>query len=96
MCERDGAELGIGATRAPRALCHWLQGLSRRILKRSLALEQAMTRILFVVSSAREIVLADGSSREAGVFAAEALKPYDRFATAGMKVAFATADGQPP
>jgi putative intracellular protease/amidase len=55
-----------------------------------------MTRILFVVSSAREIVLADGSSHEAGVFAAEALKPYDRFATAGIKIAVATVDGQPP
>ena len=55
-----------------------------------------MTRILFVVSSAREIVLADGSSHVVGVFGAEALKPYDRFATAGIKVAVATADGQPP
>ena len=63
---------------------------------KSLVLEQAMTRILFVVSSAREIVLADGSSHEAGVFAAEALKPCDRFATAGIKVAVATVDGQPP
>src|SRR5215469_6939494 len=96
MCERDRAEFGTRATRAPRALCHWLQGLSRRILKRSLALEQATMRILFVVSSAREIVLADGSSHEAGVFAAEALKPYDRFATAGIEVAVATVDGQPP
>ena len=49
-----------------------------------------MTRILFVVSSAREIVLADGSSHEAGVFAAEALKPYDRFATAGIEGEYPT------
>jgi putative intracellular protease/amidase len=55
-----------------------------------------MTRILFIVSSAREIVLADGFSQEAGIFAAQALKPYDRFATAGIKVAVATVDGQPP
>jgi len=55
-----------------------------------------MTRILFVVSSARAIVLADGSSHEAGVSAAEALKPYDRLANAGLEVAVATVDGQPP
>ena len=55
-----------------------------------------MTRILFVVSSAREIVLADGASHEAGVFAAEALKPYDRLATARVEVVVATVDGQPP
>jgi putative intracellular protease/amidase len=59
-------------------------------------LEQAMTRILFVVSSARAIVLADGSSHEAGVFAAEVLKPYDRLANAGIEIAVATVDGQPP
>jgi putative intracellular protease/amidase len=55
-----------------------------------------MARILFVLSSAREIVLADGSSHEAGVFAAMALKPYDRFATTGINVTVATVDGQPP
>ena len=55
-----------------------------------------MTRILFIVSSAREIVLADGASHDAGVFGAEALKSYDRFATAGIKVSVATVDGRPP
>jgi putative intracellular protease/amidase len=55
-----------------------------------------MTRILFIVSSAREIVLADGASHDAGVFGAEALKSYDRFATAGIKVSVASVDGRPP
>jgi putative intracellular protease/amidase/predicted ester cyclase len=55
-----------------------------------------MTRILFLVSSARRIVLANGSSHEAGVFAAETLKPYDRFAAAGAEIAMATVDGNPP
>jgi putative intracellular protease/amidase len=54
-----------------------------------------MMRILFLVSSARSIVLADGTSHEAGAFAAEVLKPYDRFAAAGAE-AVATADGKPP
>jgi putative intracellular protease/amidase/predicted ester cyclase len=55
-----------------------------------------MTRILFLVSSAHRIVLADGSSHDAGVFASDTLKPYDRFADAGAKIAVATVDGIPP
>jgi putative intracellular protease/amidase/ketosteroid isomerase-like protein len=55
-----------------------------------------MTRILFLVSSARKIVLANGSSHEAGVFAAEVLQPYDRFAAAGAEIAITTVDGEPP
>jgi putative intracellular protease/amidase len=55
-----------------------------------------MTRILFLVSSARRIVLVNRSSHEAGVFAAEALRPYDRFAAAGVEIAIATVDGKPP
>jgi len=55
-----------------------------------------MTRILFLVSSAHSIVLADGSSHEAGIFASAALKPYDRFAAAGAEIAVATVDGKPP
>ncbi len=55
-----------------------------------------MTRILFPVSSARTIVLANGSSHEAGFFAEEALKPYDRFIAAGAEIAVATVDGKPP
>src|SRR5262244_2080180 len=55
-----------------------------------------MTRILFLVSSAHRIVLADGSSHEAGVFASDTLKPYDRFAAAGAEIAVATVDGKPP
>jgi putative intracellular protease/amidase/ketosteroid isomerase-like protein len=55
-----------------------------------------MTRILFLVSSARSIVLANGSSRDAGVFAADVLKPYDRFSAAGAQIAVATLDGKQP
>jgi putative intracellular protease/amidase/predicted ester cyclase len=55
-----------------------------------------MTRILFLVSSAHRIVLADGSSHEAGVSASDTLKPYDRFADAGVEIAVATVDGKPP
>jgi putative intracellular protease/amidase/predicted ester cyclase len=55
-----------------------------------------MTRILFLVSSARSIVLANGFSHDAGVFAADTLKPYDRFAAAGAEIVAATVDGNPP
>src|SRR6516164_6640835 len=55
-----------------------------------------MTSILFLVSSAHRIVLADGSSHEAGVFASDTLKPYERFAAAGAEIAVATVDGKPP
>jgi putative intracellular protease/amidase/ketosteroid isomerase-like protein len=55
-----------------------------------------MTRILFLLSSAHRIVLADGSSHEAGVFASDTLKPYERFAAAGAEIAVATVDGKPP
>jgi len=55
-----------------------------------------MARILLLASSAHRIVLADGSSHEAGLFASDTLKPYDRFAAAGVEIAVATVDGKPP
>ena len=55
-----------------------------------------MTRIAYLVSSAREIALADGSAHPTGYFAEEALKPYERFAAAGFDVTVITPDGQPP
>jgi putative intracellular protease/amidase len=55
-----------------------------------------MTRIAFLISSAREIALADGSTHPTGYFAEEALKPYERFAAAGFDVTVITPDGQPP
>ena len=53
-------------------------------------------RILLLLSSAHSIGLANGSSYEAGFFAAEALKPYDRFTAAGVEIAVATVDGKSP
>ncbi|WP_103382415.1 DJ-1/PfpI family protein [Pseudonocardia dioxanivorans] len=53
-------------------------------------------RLLFLVSSAREIVLADGRAHVTGYFADEALTPYRRFADAGVEVVVATPDGRPP
>jgi putative intracellular protease/amidase len=55
-----------------------------------------MMRILFVLTSARSILLTHGSSQETGFFAAEASKPYDRFTAAGAEIAVATVDGKPP
>ena len=53
-------------------------------------------RILLLLSSAHTIALADGSNYETGFFAAEALKPYDRFTAAGVEIAVATVDGKSP
>ena len=55
-----------------------------------------MTRLLFLVSSARVFPLADGTLYPTGYFAEEALKPYDRFVAAGVDLTVATPDGQPP
>ena len=55
-----------------------------------------MTRIAYLVTSAREMTLADGSTHPTGYFAEEALKPYERFAAAGFDVEVITPDGQPP
>lgn len=55
-----------------------------------------MPRLLMLVSSAREITLADGARHETGFFAEEAVIPYERFAAAGVDVTVATPDGRPP
>jgi putative intracellular protease/amidase len=55
-----------------------------------------MTRIAYLVSSAREMTLADGTQHTTGYFAEEALKPYERFVAAGFDVTVITPDGQPP
>jgi putative intracellular protease/amidase len=55
-----------------------------------------MTRIAYLVTSAREMTLADGTPHPTGYFAEEALKPYERFTAAGFDVAVITPDGKPP
>ena len=55
-----------------------------------------MTRIAYLVTSARELTLADGTKHPTGFFAEEALKPYERFADAGFDVTVITPDGEPP
>jgi putative intracellular protease/amidase len=55
-----------------------------------------MKRIAYLVSSAREITLADGRPHPTGYFAEEALKPYERFVAAGHDVVVITPDGNPP
>ena len=55
-----------------------------------------MTRIVYLVTSAREMTLADGTSHPTGYFAEEALKPHERFTAAGFDVTVMTPDGQPP
>jgi putative intracellular protease/amidase len=55
-----------------------------------------MTRIAYLVTSARQMTLADGTGHPTGYFAEEALKPYERFVAAGFDVTVITPDGQPP
>jgi putative intracellular protease/amidase len=55
-----------------------------------------MPRIAYLVSSAREIELADGTHHPTGYFAEEAIKPYERFTAAGADVVVLTPDGRPP
>ncbi|MFD4194304.1 DJ-1/PfpI family protein [Amycolatopsis thermoflava] len=55
-----------------------------------------MPRIAYLVSSAREIELADGTLHPTGYFAEEALKPYERFVAAGADVVVVTPDGREP
>jgi putative intracellular protease/amidase len=55
-----------------------------------------MTRIAYLVTSAREMTLEDGTAHPTGYFAEEALKPYERFVAAGFDVTVITPDGQPP
>ncbi|HWG65264.1 MAG TPA: DJ-1/PfpI family protein [Streptosporangiaceae bacterium] len=55
-----------------------------------------MTRIAYLVTSAHEMILADGTAHPTGYFAEEALKPYQRFAAAGLDVTVITPDGRQP
>src|ERR1700749_4087484 len=55
-----------------------------------------MTRIAYLVTSAREMLLADGSPHPTGYFAEEAIKPYERFTAAGFDVTVITPDGNSP
>ena len=55
-----------------------------------------MTRIAYLITSAREMTLADGTQHTTGYFAEEALKPYERFVAAGFDVTVITPDGAPP
>src|ERR1700729_1330527 len=55
-----------------------------------------MTRIAYLVTSAREMTLADGTAHPTGYFAEEALKPYERFTAAGLDVRVIPPDGNPP
>src|ERR1700749_1689680 len=55
-----------------------------------------MTRIAYLVTSAREVTLADGTAHPTGYFAEEALKPYERFTEGGFDVTVITPDGKPP
>ena len=55
-----------------------------------------MTRIAYLVTSAREMTLAAGTPHPTGYFAEEALKPYERFVDAGFDVTVITPDGRPP
>src|SRR6202453_4909303 len=55
-----------------------------------------MTRIAYLVTSAHELTLADGTQHPTGYFAEEALKPYERFTDAGFDVTVITPDGEPP
>jgi putative intracellular protease/amidase len=55
-----------------------------------------MTHVAYLVSSAREMTLADGTAHPTGYFAEEAITPYERFVAAGFDVTVITPDGQPP
>ena len=55
-----------------------------------------MPKLLFLVSSAREIEMSNGTMYETGFFADEAMTPYERFTEAGLDVVVATPDGRSP
>ena len=55
-----------------------------------------MTRIAYLVTSAHEMTLADGTLYPTGYLVEEALKPYERFKAAEFDVTVITPDGQPP
>jgi putative intracellular protease/amidase len=52
--------------------------------------------VAYLITSAREMTLADGSAHPTGYFAEEAIKPYERFVAAGLDVTVITPDGRPP
>jgi putative intracellular protease/amidase/ketosteroid isomerase-like protein len=58
--------------------------------------EESMTRIAYLVTSAREMTLADGTPYATGYLVEEALKPYELFRAAGFDVTVITPYGQPP
>lgn len=53
------------------------------------------TRIAYVVTSATEMTLADGSPHPTGYFTEEVIKPYRAFVEAGFDVDVMTPDGRP-
>ena len=55
-----------------------------------------MTRVAYLLTSAREMTLADGSAYPTGYFAQDAIDPYDRFMGAGFEMVVVTPDGRPP
>ena len=55
-----------------------------------------MPKLLFLVSSASELILADGSTHETGYFAEEALTPFELFEESGIEVVVTTVDGRLP
>ncbi|MEV7502714.1 DJ-1/PfpI family protein [Streptomyces sp. NPDC093018] len=55
-----------------------------------------MAHIAYLVSSAKQIELSDGTLHPTGYFAEEALKPYERFLAAGHEVTVITPDGAAP
>ena len=61
-----------------------------------IAEDGAMTRIAYLVTSAREMTLAAGTQHPTGYFAEEALTPCERFTGAGFDVTVITPDGKPP
>ena len=55
-----------------------------------------MARLLFVVSSATEMALADGSPHEIGYWPEEVYRPLHRYLEAEVDVVVATPDGEAP
>jgi putative intracellular protease/amidase len=55
-----------------------------------------MPRVLCLVSSARQLPLADGTPHPIGYLAGETLTPYERFVAAGVDVVVTTPDGESP
>jgi putative intracellular protease/amidase len=83
-------------------LCRNAQNSSRSAIPQVLHSPRAgcklpgMTRVAYLLTSATEMTLADGSAYPTGYFAHEAIEPYDRFMVAGFEVVVITPDGRPP